>query len=57
MTGFMGRMGLYELLTVSEAFKEKVDAGARHGRRCGARPWPTACGRCAWPAPCGWPRA
>ncbi|PKO44297.1 MAG: type II secretion system protein E [Betaproteobacteria bacterium HGW-Betaproteobacteria-3] len=25
MTGFMGRMGLYELLTVSEAFKEKVN--------------------------------
>ena len=24
MTGFMGRTGLYELLTVSEAFKEKV---------------------------------
>jgi general secretion pathway protein E len=24
MTGFRGRMGLYELLTVSEAFKEKV---------------------------------
>jgi general secretion pathway protein E len=24
MTGFLGRMGLYELLTVSEAFKEKV---------------------------------
>ncbi len=24
MTGFMGRMGLYELLTVSEAFKHKV---------------------------------
>jgi general secretion pathway protein E len=24
MTGFMGRMGLYELLTVTEAFKEKV---------------------------------
>ncbi len=24
MTGFMGRMGLYELLTVSEAFKDKV---------------------------------
>jgi general secretion pathway protein E len=24
MTGFMGRMGLYELLTVGEAFKEKV---------------------------------
>jgi general secretion pathway protein E len=24
MTGFMGRMGLYELLTVSEAFKEKL---------------------------------
>jgi general secretion pathway protein E len=25
MTGFMGRLGLYELLTVSEAFKEKVN--------------------------------
>ena len=25
MTGFMGRMGLYELLIVSEAFKEKVN--------------------------------
>ena len=25
MTGFLGRMGLYELLTVSEAFKEKVN--------------------------------
>jgi general secretion pathway protein E len=24
MTGFMGRMGLYELLTVGEAFKEKI---------------------------------
>jgi len=24
MTGFMGRMGIYELLTVTEAFKEKV---------------------------------
>ncbi len=24
MTGFMGRMGLYELLTVSEAFKDRV---------------------------------
>jgi len=27
MTGFLGRMGLYELLTVSEAFKEKVNQG------------------------------
>ena len=24
MTGFMGRIGLYELLTVTEAFKDKV---------------------------------
>ena len=24
MTGFMGRMGLYELLVVTEAFKEKI---------------------------------
>ena len=28
MTGFLGRTGLYELLTVTEAFKEKVAAGA-----------------------------
>ncbi len=27
MTGFMGRMGLYELLVVSDTFKEKVSAG------------------------------
>jgi general secretion pathway protein E len=26
MTGFLGRMGLYELLTVTEAFKEKVNS-------------------------------
>jgi general secretion pathway protein E len=26
MTGYLGRMGLYELMTVSEAFKEKVNA-------------------------------
>ena len=57
MTGFLGRMGLYELLTVSEAFKEQVTPRAGHGRRCAARPWPTACGRCGWPARCAWPRA
>ena len=28
LTGFMGRMGLYELLVVSDAFKEKVSAGS-----------------------------
>jgi general secretion pathway protein E len=35
MTGFLGRMGLYELLTVSEAFKEKVtqEPGIAHLRR------------------------
>ncbi len=35
MTGFMGRMGLYELLTVNEAFKEKVtqDPGIEALRR------------------------
>jgi general secretion pathway protein E len=27
MTGFLGRMGLYELLVVSEGFKAKVTAG------------------------------
>jgi general secretion pathway protein E len=26
MTGFRGRMGIYELLTVSDAFREKVHA-------------------------------
>jgi general secretion pathway protein E len=44
MTGFMGRMGLYELLTTSEAFKEKVskepsiDALRRQGVADGMRP-------------------
>jgi general secretion pathway protein E len=44
MTGFMGRMGLYELLTVSEAFKEKVskepvmEALRRQGVTDGMRP-------------------
>ena len=28
MTGFLGRTGLYELLTVTEAFKDKVTSGA-----------------------------
>jgi general secretion pathway protein E len=28
MTGFQGRSGLYELLTITEAFKDKVTAGA-----------------------------
>ena len=28
LTGFMGRMGLYELLVVSDTFKEKVSSGA-----------------------------
>jgi general secretion pathway protein E len=44
MTGFMGRMGLYELLTVSEAFKERVskepvmEALRRQGVADGMRP-------------------
>ncbi|MDD0811862.1 ATPase, T2SS/T4P/T4SS family [Curvibacter sp. RS43] len=44
MTGFMGRMGLYELLTVSEAFKDKVnkepsmEALRRQGVADGMRP-------------------
>ena len=29
MTGFRGRMGLYELLTVTEAFKDKVSREPR----------------------------
>ena len=29
MTGFMGRMGLYELLTVSEAFKDSLHQGGQ----------------------------
>jgi general secretion pathway protein E len=38
MTGFIGRMGLYELLTVTEAFKDKVVQGAQPHGRSGARP-------------------
>ncbi|HVZ45299.1 MAG TPA: GspE/PulE family protein [Ramlibacter sp.] len=44
MTGFLGRMGLYELLTVTEVFKEKVmkvptiDALRRQGIADGMRP-------------------
>ena len=44
MTGFMGRMGLYELLTVSEAFKDRVshepnlDALKRQAIADGMRP-------------------
>jgi general secretion pathway protein E len=44
MTGFLGRMGLYELLTVTEAFKEKVtrepgiDALRRQAVADGMRP-------------------
>jgi general secretion pathway protein E len=44
MTGFMGRMGLYELLVLSEAFKEKVnkepniDVLRRQGITDGMRP-------------------
>ncbi|MBK0394599.1 GspE/PulE family protein [Ramlibacter algicola] len=44
MTGFLGRMGLYELLTVSEAFKERVskepsiDALRRQAIADGMRP-------------------
>ncbi|MHB8949125.1 MAG: GspE/PulE family protein [Rhodoferax sp.] len=44
MTGFLGRMGLYELLVVSEAFKEKVnrepsaDALKRQAVQDGMRP-------------------
>ncbi|WP_332775238.1 GspE/PulE family protein [Polaromonas sp.] len=44
MTGFLGRMGLYELLTVTEAFKEKVtkepniDALRRQAITDGMRP-------------------
>jgi general secretion pathway protein E len=55
MTGFMGRMGLYELLVVSEAFKSQItrepnsDALKRQAV-------PTACARCDWLACCGWQR-
>jgi general secretion pathway protein E len=44
MTGYMGRMGLYELMTVSEAFKDRVssepsiDALRRQGIADGMRP-------------------
>ena len=37
MTGFLGRMGLYELLTVSEAFKDQVHQEPSIARRCASR--------------------
>jgi general secretion pathway protein E len=56
MTGFLGRMGLYELLTVSEASRKRSPRSPT-SPRCAARRSPTACGRCGWPARCAWPRA
>ena len=38
MTGFMGRMGLYELLVVTEGFKAKV-AVCIVGRKKGVGRW------------------
>jgi len=55
MTGFAGRMGLYELLVITEAFKEKVsrepniDALKRQAIA-------TACAHCVWPVRCAWPK-
>jgi general secretion pathway protein E len=54
MTGFMGRMGLYELLTVSEAFKTTGSTSSPASTPCAGRPWPMACARCAWPVRCRW---
>ena len=50
MTGYRGRAGLFELLTVSDAARSFIqptcdEAQAARRRRCR-----TACGRCAWPA-------
>jgi general secretion pathway protein E len=55
MTGFLGRMGLYELLVVSDAFKAKVtaDPSIDNLRRQAIR---MACAPCAWPVPCAWPK-
>jgi general secretion pathway protein E len=51
MTGYRGRMGMYELLAVSDAFAPRC-AATWTWRRCASRRWPTACARCAWPARC-----
>jgi general secretion pathway protein E len=40
-TGYRGRTGLYELLTVTEAFSAQVRRKPT-SRRCAARAWPTA---------------
>ena len=49
MTGYRGRAGLYELLTVSDAARSHIhpmpDAASCVSRRCR-----TACARCGWPA-------
>ena len=55
MTGFMGRMGLYELLTVTERSRKR-SRSSRPSTPCGGRRSRTGCGRCGWLGRCGWPR-
>ncbi len=38
MTGYMGRMGLYELLSISEAFKAQVTKEPEPRAGCAGRP-------------------
>ena len=56
MTGFRGRMGLYELLVVTEAFKDRVSREPQMEALRKQAGWPTACARCAWPGRPVWPR-
>ena len=56
MTGFRGRMGIYELLTVSDAFRTGC-VPMSTWRRCASRRSPTACAHCGWPVRCAPPKA
>ena len=55
MTGFRGRMGLYELLSVTEATKTKSPKSPTW-RHCAVRLSATVCVRCDWPVPSRWPK-
>ena len=49
MTGYRGRAGLYELLTVGDAARSP-SSRFRTRRSCASRHCRTACARCGWPA-------
>lgn len=55
MTGFRGRMGLYELLVCSGSLRQQIHQSPAMETPA-ARPCRTACGLCGCPVYCGWRR-